>query len=146
MIAKVRNSEALRALARCYKYRKHDVIISDYDSVELTGGFWDGGSRSCYSLFTPPDKIESIHVDRNPPQFGGAPVRSFPIPRGSYVVEGGIFRGKRAHLHIYGIGAVAYFTGSAAQRYCGLCAAPLQGERCEICDRQAQEIVERGRS
>jgi hypothetical protein len=112
MIAKVRSSDRLRELARCYGYRKHRVIISDYDSVELTGGCWDGGSRSSYSLYTPPNKIESIPVSGTPTQFGGPLPRSFPIPRGSFVVEGGIFRGKKAHLHIYGIGAEAFFCGA----------------------------------
>jgi hypothetical protein len=111
-IAKVKNSEALRSLARCYKYRRHAVILLDYDSVELTGGSWSGGSRSYYSLFTPPNKIESIAVDRNPPCFGGGPIQTYQIPRGSYLVEGGIFCGKKAHLHIYGVDAIEHFTES----------------------------------
>lgn len=158
MIVKVRSSEALRDLARAYKYRKHDVIISNYPEVELTGGFWDGGSRSSYSLYTPPASIRALPVSRNPPQFGGAAPRTFEIPRGSYVVEGGTFRGKPAHLHIFGIDAERFFCGAAAAHVtaplrCGLCESPLEyvGERgnrsrfrCALCDETFNMIRKRG--
>lgn len=140
MIAKVRTSARLQKLARLFHYRKHDVIISDYDAIELSGGFWDEGSRSYYSLYTPPSTLSPIPVCRNPPQFGGAPLQTFEIPAGSYVVEGGIFRGKKSHLHIYGIDAEQYFCGSPA-RLCGLCRAPLERGRCSVCDSTSVELL-----
>lgn len=110
MIVKVRESEELRTLARAYKYRKHDVILMDSTTVELTGTYWDGGSRSSYSLYTPPSSVRAISCSRNPPQFGG-PSRPpvVEIPDGSYIVEGGIFRGKTSHLVITGKDATTRF-------------------------------------
>ena len=112
MIVKVKSSAALRALARAFRYRRHDIIIMDCDSVELSGGYWDGGSRSWYAIYTPPTTIHTLRYPKTPPQFGGADPEPFEIPRGSYVVEGGIFRGKGAHLTIFGIDASAFFCGS----------------------------------
>lgn len=136
MIVKVRDYPRLRELAKAYKYRKHEIILSNYDSVELSGGYWDGGSRSAYSLYTPPATIRAIATATAPPQFrhDGIPERkAFAIPRGSYVVEGGTFRGKPAHLHIFGIDAEHYFAGSDSAPLpstgypdrCGICLNPL---------------------
>jgi hypothetical protein len=109
MIVKVKSSERLRDLARAFRYRRHDIIIMDYDSVELIGGYWDGGSRSAYALYTPPSTITALRFPTDPPQFGGATPKTFEIPSGSFVVEGGIFRGKPAHLTIFGANASRYF-------------------------------------
>jgi len=112
MIVKTRSSEALRALARCFKYRKHDIFVEDRDEITLQGGEWFEGSREAYALYTPPAKVEALRYPTDPQNFGGGAPPLFKIPRGSFVIRGGIFRGKKAHFTIYGIEAGAFFCGA----------------------------------
>lgn len=107
-----RKTEALRALCKAYRYRKHTVIVANRDSVELGGGYWDEGSRSVYSLYNPESgEIASIPYPRTPTQFGGAAAPTIEIPAGWYVIDSGIFRGKKSTLAIMGSDALRVFCG-----------------------------------
>lgn len=82
-------------------YRKHNIIVLHYDSVELHDTYWDGGSRSSYSLVSCPGKMAPCCLRRlphyAPPQFGGPrePIK-VSIDPGCAVVTTGIFCGKTA--------------------------------------------------
>ena len=84
-------------LAADPSYRKKTAFLHVYETCELTGTFWDGGSRSTYTavdLVTGRSKGAPQYA---PPQFGGprvAPVVA--VPDGVCIVETGIFCGKPA--------------------------------------------------
>lgn len=107
-----RSSEALRALCRAYRYRKHSVIVENHDSHELIGGYWDGGSRSAYTLYNPKSgEISAVKYPTDPPAFGGGNPPALQIPRGWYLIIGGTFCGKPATLQILGSEALRIFCG-----------------------------------
>jgi hypothetical protein len=78
------------------QYRKHAVIVHIGTSAELYGTYWDGGSRSTYTLVD----VRRIGAIRTlpqyaPPQFGGpmtAP--QVPIEPGKAILKRVFFRGK----------------------------------------------------
>lgn len=89
-------------LAADPSYKKHNAFFSVHASVELTGTYWDGGSRDTYTAV-------DIATGRNqgapqyaPPQFGGPRVApKVDIPDGIAIVRTGIFCGKTAVAHVY---------------------------------------------
>jgi hypothetical protein len=90
--------EIVRAVDRSYK--KHAVILNHYPTVELTGTYWDGGSRESYALVSlaagRPSCIKR-YPQYAPPQFGGPskPVK-VEIEGGFAMVTTGTFCGKTA--------------------------------------------------
>jgi hypothetical protein len=77
-------------------YHKHSIIVTIGTSAELHGTYWDGGSRSTYTLVD----VRRIGAIRRfpqfaPPQFGGpAQTPSVDISPGTAIVECGTFCGK----------------------------------------------------
>lgn len=83
------------------KYRKHDIVVQHYDTVELHDTYWDGGSRSSYALVahvtTRPSCIRR-YPHYAPSQFGGpkeSPRIELKTP-GFAIVTTGMFCGKTA--------------------------------------------------
>jgi hypothetical protein len=90
--------EIVRAVDRSYK--KHAVIVMHYPSIELTGTYWDGGSRESYALVSlAAGRLSCIrkYPQYAPPQFGGPrePVK-VNIEPGFAMVTTGTFCGKPA--------------------------------------------------
>ena len=96
-----------RLIAKVTNNRKQKAIITFCDKVTLSGTFWDGGSRSTYTLVTwstdnPNDMVAQPLAQYAPPQFGGPkqdPV--VVIGDNQAVVETGIFCGKVAAPHVF---------------------------------------------
>lgn len=83
-------------------YRKHKVIVSVTDSVELAGTFWDGGSRSSYVAVELASNRSKGAPQYAPPQFGGPRVAPrVTLPVGVAIVECGTFQGKPATAHVF---------------------------------------------
>ncbi len=79
--------------------QKGQVVLSD--EVELSGTYWDEGSRSEYFI-SQGGRARPIGYRVNPPQFGGP--RENPkvkIPGGGAIIEAGIFRGKPSFPTFY---------------------------------------------
>lgn len=83
-------------------YKKRKAFFSVRESVQLSGTYWDGGSRSTYTAVRLSDGYALGAPQYDPPQFGGprqAPTVS--IPSGVAIVETGVFCGKTAIAHVY---------------------------------------------
>jgi hypothetical protein len=103
---------ALRDLCKAFKYRRKTVFLVDSEKATLSGGYWSGGSRAQYGLYTlPAGRVSPLAYPTAPPQHGGAPAPSVAIEPGSYVVAGGTSNGKQAILTVYGPDAVEKFGG-----------------------------------
>lgn len=103
-ILELKQYPELQAVVRAAfpSYRKHKVIISVTASVELTGTFWDGGSRSSYVAVELATKRSKGAPQYAPPQFGGPRVAPcVELPPGVAIVECGTFCGKPATAHLY---------------------------------------------
>lgn len=90
-----------------YKGKK-PVSVYSAETVELSGTYWDGGSRSTYAAVAMQDPPVSRPLPRyNPPQFGGpieTPAIALQITPGKLslaIVEHSIFCGKEMGLRIY---------------------------------------------
>lgn len=82
-------------------YRKHTVYLSTGDGVELSSGYWDGGSKtSYYRLFLPSGIVEPLSAPSNPFRMDHANPKKVSVEPGQAVVQGGIFCGKKAALNI----------------------------------------------
>jgi len=80
-------------------YRKHKAIVSESDSFENHGSFWDGGSRSSSYLVTNIG-ASPVHGPTAPSQFGGGGSVTIPVLKGQHIVTVGTFRGKTATVSI----------------------------------------------
>ena len=90
----------IRAVAP--KYRKRSAILHAATSVELSGTYWDGGSRSSYDAVNLSTRRVGSAPQYAPPQFGG-PVDTprVEIPEGVAIVRTGFFCGKQAAATVY---------------------------------------------
>lgn len=98
----------LRAMLKVLGYRRHTARIVYASRCELNGRYWDGGSRSTYTVVDiVPMKFTRIpHCA--PPQFGGPSEDIFhDILPGQCVVSHGTFCGKQSHAAVY-IGEADY--------------------------------------
>jgi hypothetical protein len=93
--------EVKRILAP-FEYKKHKFILVVTDTVELSGTYWDGGSRSTYNAVN----LRTLQVgpapQYDPPQFGGP--RNDPkvtLPVGVCIVKTGTFCGKTGTATVY---------------------------------------------
>ena len=82
-------------------YRKHKAIIRPCESVTLSGGYWDGGSRSTYFGVTIDGREVPLRYNTSPGMFNGnAPDRVALLEPGLVVLEAGTFCGKPATVII----------------------------------------------
>ena len=83
-------------------YRKHKAIIVFTTGVEMSGTFWDEGSRSSYSFFNTANGSQVFAPQYAPPQFGGPRVtpRMELVP-GTIGISTGIFNGKAATATVF---------------------------------------------
>lgn len=111
MIVNVRDNARLKALCQRLGYRKHKVILEDHNEITLTGGYWDGGSRSSYSILAlDTGDLEPVYVSRDPKMFGGAPPPTHNLSSGlDVIITTGVFCGKAATMSITGPRAIEYF-------------------------------------
>jgi hypothetical protein len=100
----LKSAPELTRVIRCAAadYRKHKAFVHIRDSVELSGTYWDGGSRSTYTAVNLATGKASTAEQYAPPQFGGprAPL-NVAIPPGVAIVETGYFCGKPATASVY---------------------------------------------
>jgi hypothetical protein len=98
------------ALARIVRaaepgYRKATAILCVYPRIEITGTYWDSGSRDHYTLveLLPHDTygVRRLYGASAPPQFGGREPAPVELTNDIAVVSCGIFRGKPAHARLY---------------------------------------------
>jgi hypothetical protein len=80
------------------QYRKHSIIVTISDSVELQDTHWSGGTRSTYTLV---DTRRMGAIRRfpqyAPPQFGGPPtVQTYTLAPNQAVIDTGLFCGNVA--------------------------------------------------
>lgn len=104
MIVNIKDHPALSAfLRRAFpSYRKHKAIIRPSQSVTLSGGYWDGGSRSSYFGATLAGTEVPLRYNTAPAQFnGGAPDRSVLLDSDLVVLEAGTFCGKPATVTLF---------------------------------------------
>ena len=76
------------------------VIVTD-GPVEMSGGYWDGGSRSEYHGMTKSGSRVALSYPTAPPQFGGGSPGSVAPTDDMSVVRGGVFCGKESGLTVY---------------------------------------------
>ena len=83
-------------------YRKHTLMVCFTDHVELTGTYWDGGSRSTYTAVCLATLQTSTASQFAPAEFGGPKkTPSCEIPEGFAIVETGTFCGKPSEAYVY---------------------------------------------
>lgn len=103
----VKSSPTLAAVVkRAFpRYRKHTMLIIEAEGVTPSGTCWDGGSRSGY-LLTDLRGLDPRHVTAPsaPPQFGGGQAEDYrhTLADNELIWEAGVFRGKTAHLKLFG--------------------------------------------
>lgn len=84
-------------LAADPSYRKAKAYLRVYHTANLSGTYWDGGSRSTYTAVRLLDCFNIGAPQYDPPQYGGPRVSpTVEIPDGIAIVETGIFCGKKA--------------------------------------------------
>ncbi len=79
-------------------YRKRRVTFRVANSVSLSGGFWDGGSRTEWFGVRSDGRRTPLTYPTAPPQFGGGKVPTFKITDDMWVAQGGTSLGKPASL------------------------------------------------
>ena len=93
-------------------YRKHSILVTVTDSVQLTGRYWSGGSKSVYIglRFEPPRSETGLgywHRARqfpavSPPPFGpGGDDETVPLTATYCVLKTGTFYGKESTAHLF---------------------------------------------
>ena len=97
-------------------YRKHSILLTLTDSVQLTGRYWSGGSRSVYIglRFEPPSSAAGFGAAEGrwrparqfpsiaPAPFGpGGDDETVPLTATYCVVETGTFCGKESTAHLF---------------------------------------------
>ena len=85
-------------------YRKHSANVSASESgtVELFGGYWDGGSRYGYVSIDAAGNVKPLNTPSAPPQFGGPTVNPVEvIPPHGAIIKAGTFRGRPSIAFIY---------------------------------------------
>ena len=85
-------------------YRKHKVILCVTSGLTLSGGSWDGGSRSSYSGATINGEPFALRYNTTPSHFnGGKPDTIAIIEPDTLVLQSGTFCGKPATLTLYAL-------------------------------------------
>ena len=85
-------------------YRKHKAIIRACESITLSGGYWDGGSRTTYSAATLAGQDIPLRYNTAPAMFnGGAPDRVVVLEPGVVVLSAGTFCGKPATVTLHAL-------------------------------------------
>lgn len=83
-------------------YRKSVAYIHVADSIVLSGGYWDGGSRSNYHLlYVPTNTFRFMSYPTAPAEFGGGKPGEFGIEKGYAVIVLGVTAGKTSTASIY---------------------------------------------
>lgn len=83
-------------------YRKHKAIINPCEIITLTGGYWDGGSRTTYFAVTTDGREVPLRYNTAPGLFNGnAPDRAVILEPGLVVLSAGTFCGKPATVGIH---------------------------------------------
>lgn len=84
-------------------YRKRAVRfhVGDNQSVTLSGGYWDGGSRTEWFGLRPDGSRFPLTYPTNPPQYGGGKPPSVKITDTQLVARGGSFASKPTTLTFY---------------------------------------------
>lgn len=78
-------------------YRKRKVGFNvGVTSVELHSGFWSDGSRTEWHGVLENGDRYPLSYPTAPPQFGGGRAPKAKIGRGTFVAQGGVFRGKQS--------------------------------------------------
>lgn len=84
------------------KYRKPKAVLITTPRTELSGAFWEGGSRNTYHAVEIATGRVMPSPQYNPPQFGGpAQAPTVDIPEGVAIVKTGVFCGKPATAFVY---------------------------------------------
>lgn len=104
MIVELKNHPELMRVIRAADstYRKHKAIVNAYPSIELSGTYWDGGSRSTYTAVNLTTFKSSAAAQYAPAQVGGP--RETPrcdIPEGVAIVKTGVFCGRTAAATVF---------------------------------------------
>lgn len=83
-------------------YRKHRVIVIPSERVQLSNGYWSGGSRYsyCQAALTG-GGVRALAAPAAPVEFGGSSVPPYTIPLGHTVISTGTFCGKTATATLY---------------------------------------------
>jgi hypothetical protein len=83
-------------------YKKHKVFLGVYETLTLTGTYWNDGSRTSYTAVRIADCVSQGAPKFDPPQFGGPRVApEIAIPDGIAIVSTETFCGKTATAGIY---------------------------------------------
>jgi hypothetical protein len=83
-------------------YRKHRVIVIPCEQVQLSGGYWSGGSRYSYcQAALNGGGVRALAAPAAPVEFGGSAVPPYTIPQGHTVISTGTFCGKTATATMY---------------------------------------------
>ena len=85
-----------------YTGRKFKISVLTGNEMNLTGGYWDGGSKSTYVAVN----LSTLQTFQPkgitaPPEFGGVSDIRTVVPTGTVVVEHDIFCGKQMGLTIW---------------------------------------------
>lgn len=94
----------VKAIAQAVGYRGREADIQPALQVELSGTYWDGGSRYTYTAVTLGGTVTVDYPHYNPPQFGG-PVTDVIVPLASsiVIVRTGTIAGTDAGMTIFGL-------------------------------------------
>jgi hypothetical protein len=83
-------------------YRKGAAYVHVADSITLSGGYWDGGSRKHYHLlYVPTNTFRFLPCSTTPVEFGGGKPAEFEIQKGYAVIVLGVTAGKTSTASIY---------------------------------------------
>jgi hypothetical protein len=104
MIVNIKSNPALaNFLRRAFPaYRKHKAIIVPTKAMTLSGGAWDGGSRSTYFGSTLTGVEVPLSYSTTPAQFGGVD-KHLTLTPDLVVLQAGTFCGKPATVTIHAL-------------------------------------------
>ena len=81
-------------------YKKRKAFIQSREKITLSNTYWDGGSRSSYTVVTLSTGQITPCPQYSPPEFGGF-TPSIAIDNDTVIIETGIFCGKTATASVY---------------------------------------------
>ena len=92
--------EIARLIPRCVGYKKRKAFIQSRTEKSLSNTYWDGGSRSSYTIVNIITGQITTCAQYAPPQFGGTePV--VKIDNDIAIIETGVFCGKPATASVF---------------------------------------------
>lgn len=94
-------------------YRKREVVfnVGAGQEVSLSGGYWDGGSRTEWFGIRPDGSRYALTYPTAPPQFGGGKVPTVKVTDRDLVARGGSFAAKPVTLSFFVTDSVAHDLG-----------------------------------